>query len=167
LRPPTSCARSMGDCKRQIGRCWKRGRQPAATPNRRSHGSRTAVVPVLLPIRHHDAALSASICCNAASATETFIGAAARTGVPICLAVLASLPVWLGGEICAHDCDLCSRRAIERDPQPHAYMDQALTPVAEDEEDTLDLPTKTTAGRGLGRACEKPRCVATSSPSRS
>jgi hypothetical protein len=111
--------------------------------------------------------LSASICCNAAFATETFIGAAARTGAPICLAVLASLPVWLGGEICAHDCDLCSRRAIERDPQPHAYMDQALTPVAEDEEDTLDLPTKTTAGRGLGRACEKPRCVATSSPSRS
>jgi hypothetical protein len=35
------------------------------------------------------------------------------------------------------------RRAIELDPEAHAYMDQALTPVADDEEDTLDLLTKT------------------------
>jgi hypothetical protein len=37
------------------------------------------------------------------------------------------------------------RRAIERDPAVYAYMDRALTPVAgDDEEDTLDLLTKTT-----------------------
>jgi radical SAM superfamily enzyme len=37
------------------------------------------------------------------------------------------------------------RRAIERDPAAPAYMDRALTPVAGDEEeDTLDLLTKTT-----------------------
>ena len=36
------------------------------------------------------------------------------------------------------------RRAIERNPEAHAYMDQALTPVAHDDEDTLDLLTKTT-----------------------
>ena len=34
------------------------------------------------------------------------------------------------------------RRTIERDPGAHAYMDQALTPVADDE-DTPDLLTKT------------------------
>jgi hypothetical protein len=36
------------------------------------------------------------------------------------------------------------KRAIERDPDALSYMDQALTPVAEDDEDTLDLLTKTT-----------------------
>ena len=35
------------------------------------------------------------------------------------------------------------RRAIERDPDAHAYMDQALSPVADDDEDTLDLLRKT------------------------
>jgi hypothetical protein len=35
------------------------------------------------------------------------------------------------------------RRTAERDPAAHAYMDQALTPVTEDEEDALDLLTKT------------------------
>jgi len=35
------------------------------------------------------------------------------------------------------------RRAIERDSDAHAYMDQALSPVADDDEDTLDLLTKT------------------------
>jgi hypothetical protein len=37
------------------------------------------------------------------------------------------------------------RRAIERNSAAHAYMDQALTPVADNEEDTLDL-LKETAG---------------------
>jgi hypothetical protein len=38
-------------------------------------------------------------------------------------------------------------RAIRRDPAAHSYMDQALTPVQEDEASTLDLFTKTTGGR--------------------
>ena len=37
--------------------------------------------------------------------------------------------------------------AIARDPQARAYMDQALTPVGDDEDATLDLLTKTTGGR--------------------
>jgi hypothetical protein len=35
---------------------------------------------------------------------------------------------------------------IERDPAARSYMDQALTPVADDDDDTLDLMTKTTGG---------------------
>jgi hypothetical protein len=35
------------------------------------------------------------------------------------------------------------RRIAEHDPKAHAYMDQALTPVTAEEEDTLDLLTKT------------------------
>jgi len=35
------------------------------------------------------------------------------------------------------------RRIAEHDPKAHAYMDQALTPVTTEEEDTLDLLTKT------------------------
>jgi hypothetical protein len=38
------------------------------------------------------------------------------------------------------------RRAIERDPGKLSYMDRALTPVTEEDEDTLDLMTKTTGG---------------------
>ena len=38
------------------------------------------------------------------------------------------------------------KRAIERDPDALSYMDQALTPVADDDDDTLDLMTKTTGG---------------------
>jgi hypothetical protein len=39
------------------------------------------------------------------------------------------------------------RRAVERDPEAHAYMDQALSPVGEDEEEhTLDLLTKIAGG---------------------
>ncbi len=37
--------------------------------------------------------------------------------------------------------------AIARDPEARAYMDQALTPVGDDEDATLDLLTKTTGGR--------------------
>ena len=33
--------------------------------------------------------------------------------------------------------------AIARDPDARAYMDQALTPVGDDEDVTLDLLTKT------------------------
>jgi hypothetical protein len=33
--------------------------------------------------------------------------------------------------------------SIERDPHARAYMDQALTPVGEDDDATLDLLTKT------------------------
>jgi hypothetical protein len=40
-------------------------------------------------------------------------------------------------------------RAIERDPNAKAYMDQALTPVRDDDDVTLDLLTKTT---GAGAA---------------
>jgi len=36
------------------------------------------------------------------------------------------------------------KRAIARDPDALAYMDQALMPVRDDEEATLDLLTKTT-----------------------
>jgi hypothetical protein len=35
------------------------------------------------------------------------------------------------------------KRRIERDPDRHRYIDQALTPVADDDEETLDLLTKT------------------------
>jgi hypothetical protein len=35
------------------------------------------------------------------------------------------------------------KRRIERDPDRHRYTDQALTPVRDDEEETLDLLTKT------------------------
>jgi hypothetical protein len=35
------------------------------------------------------------------------------------------------------------KRRIERDPNRHRYIDQALTPVADDDEETLDLLTKT------------------------
>ena len=38
-------------------------------------------------------------------------------------------------------------RAIARDPAARAYMDQALTPVADDDEATLDLLNKTTGVR--------------------
>jgi hypothetical protein len=39
------------------------------------------------------------------------------------------------------------RRAVERDPVRHVYMDQALSSVGdEEEEDTLDLLTKTAGG---------------------
>jgi radical SAM superfamily enzyme YgiQ (UPF0313 family) len=37
--------------------------------------------------------------------------------------------------------------AIERDPAARSYMDQALTPVGDDNDETLDLLTKTTGGR--------------------
>ncbi len=39
------------------------------------------------------------------------------------------------------------RRAIERDPEARAYMDQALTPVREDDDGMLDLLTKTTGAQ--------------------
>ena len=39
------------------------------------------------------------------------------------------------------------KMAISRDPAAHAYMDQALTPVGDDNDETLDLLTKTTGGR--------------------
>jgi len=39
------------------------------------------------------------------------------------------------------------KAAIARDPDARRYMDQALTPVGEDEDETLDLLTKTTGGR--------------------
>jgi hypothetical protein len=38
-------------------------------------------------------------------------------------------------------------RRIERDPDRHQYMDQALTPVREDDEETLDLLTKTAGAK--------------------
>ncbi len=38
---------------------------------------------------------------------------------------------------------LLLKRRIERDPDRHSYMDQALTPVRDDDEETLDLLTKT------------------------
>ena len=38
--------------------------------------------------------------------------------------------------------------SIARDPDARTYMDQALTPVREDDDVTLDLLTKTTGGRG-------------------
>jgi hypothetical protein len=38
------------------------------------------------------------------------------------------------------------KRAIERDPGALSYMDQALMPVTEDDDDTLDLMTQTTGG---------------------
>ena len=36
---------------------------------------------------------------------------------------------------------------IKRDPRAAAYMDQALTPVGEDDDESLELLTKTTGGR--------------------
>jgi radical SAM superfamily enzyme YgiQ (UPF0313 family) len=39
------------------------------------------------------------------------------------------------------------KRRLERDPDRHRYMDQALTPVREDDEKTLDLLTKTTGAQ--------------------
>ena len=45
------------------------------------------------------------------------------------------------------------RRAIERDPEARAYMDQALTPLREDDDGMLDLLTKTTGAQAaLARA---------------
>ena len=45
------------------------------------------------------------------------------------------------------------RRAIERDPKASAYMDQALTPVRDDDDGTLDLLTKTIGAQAaLARA---------------
>jgi hypothetical protein len=38
------------------------------------------------------------------------------------------------------------KAGIDRDPNRQAYMDQALSPVREDENDTLDLLTRTTGG---------------------
>jgi hypothetical protein len=37
--------------------------------------------------------------------------------------------------------------AITRDPDARNYMDQALTPVGDDGDESLDLLTKTTGGR--------------------
>jgi hypothetical protein len=42
---------------------------------------------------------------------------------------------------------LVLKMAIERDPKARAYMDQALTPVRDDDDETLDLLTKTTGAR--------------------
>jgi radical SAM superfamily enzyme YgiQ (UPF0313 family) len=39
------------------------------------------------------------------------------------------------------------KRRIERNPDHRAYMDEALRPVADDDEETLDLLTKTTGAR--------------------
>ena len=39
------------------------------------------------------------------------------------------------------------KMAIARDPKARAYMDQALTPVRDDEDVTLDLLTKTSGAR--------------------
>jgi hypothetical protein len=39
------------------------------------------------------------------------------------------------------------KRKIERDPNHRSYMDEALQPVAEDEEEKLDLLTKTSGAR--------------------
>jgi radical SAM superfamily enzyme YgiQ (UPF0313 family) len=39
------------------------------------------------------------------------------------------------------------KRRIERDPNRFRYMDQALTPVQDDDEETLDLLTKTTGAK--------------------
>jgi hypothetical protein len=41
---------------------------------------------------------------------------------------------------------LLVKAGIDRDPNRQAYMDQALSPVREDENDTLDLLTRTTGG---------------------
>lgn len=38
-------------------------------------------------------------------------------------------------------------RSIQRNPDARAYMDQALTPVHDDDDDTLDLMTKTSGAR--------------------
>jgi hypothetical protein len=38
-------------------------------------------------------------------------------------------------------------RAIQRDPNAIRYMDQALTPVSDDNDDTSDMMTKTTGAR--------------------
>jgi hypothetical protein len=42
---------------------------------------------------------------------------------------------------------LLMKIAAERDPNARAYMDQALTPVRDDDEETLDLLTKTAGSR--------------------
>jgi hypothetical protein len=42
---------------------------------------------------------------------------------------------------------LAWQRTIARDPDARRYMDQALTPVDDDEDETLELFTKTTGGR--------------------
>ena len=39
------------------------------------------------------------------------------------------------------------RLAITRDPAARSYMDLALMPVGDDDDETLDLLTKTTGGR--------------------
>ena len=39
------------------------------------------------------------------------------------------------------------KMAIARDPERGRYMDQALTPVGDDEDETLDLLTKTSGAR--------------------
>jgi hypothetical protein len=43
---------------------------------------------------------------------------------------------------------LVSWMAIARDPAARTYTDQALSPVRDDDDLTLDLLTKTTGGRG-------------------
>jgi hypothetical protein len=39
------------------------------------------------------------------------------------------------------------KRRIERDPSRHRYMDQALAPVRDDDDETFDLLTKTTGAK--------------------
>jgi phage gp46-like protein len=39
------------------------------------------------------------------------------------------------------------KRRIERDPNRHAYTDQALTPVSDEEEETFDFLTKTAGAK--------------------
>lgn len=51
----------------------------------------------------------------------------------VLLGALARLAMW--------------QMAIKRDPRSSRYMDQALTPVTDDEDETLDLLTKTTGAR--------------------
>ena len=42
---------------------------------------------------------------------------------------------------------LLLKLAIARDPAARSYMDPALTPVGDDNDETLDLLTKTAGGR--------------------
>jgi hypothetical protein len=56
------------------------------------------------------------------------------------------------------------RLAIARDPAAHAYMDEALSPVRDDDDETLDLLTKTTGGRAAVAHVKKVAALTGGSP---
>ena len=138
-----------------------RAHRDAATARDRDQNSVDELHQGAGAVHHHDAGR------KGASAAERPVPAQAHRGTPARIAaesVLAFYPRFLWSLV-ANNLKLVStiwwmlklKRRIERDPDRLRYMDQALTPVRDDDEETLDLLTKTEGGAGRRSASEEDR----------